>query len=67
MIPEEEKQNVEIQPQSEAIKRILRLQSGVRRSEDGVFVPTISPKIEERIVDVSEWDDFGSYKFLREN
>ncbi len=27
----------------------------------------ISPKIEGRITDITEEDDFGSYKFLREN
>lgn len=39
----------------------------MRQNDDGIYVPTINPKIEGRIVDVSEFDDFGSYKFLKDS
>lgn len=58
---------MEIIPQTDAVKRIVQLQSGVRRSDDGVLIPMICPKIEGRIADVSDLDDFGSYKFLRDS
>ncbi len=56
-----------MKPQSEAIQRIVKLQSGIKKTDNGSLVPMISPKIEGRIKDITEVDDFGSYTFLRDN
>ena len=36
---------MEIKPQSDALKRILGLQSGYKKIEFGKIIPTICPKI----------------------
>lgn len=65
-MPEDKKHKINIKPQSEAIKRIVKLQSGVRENEDGELIPVICPKIDGRIIDITAEDDFGSYKFLHD-
>ena len=65
-IPEEEKEKIEVKAQSPAIKRIVELQSSLRKIGEGEYLPGICPKIEGRICDITSEDDFGSYKFLRE-